>query len=124
MPQAPGGAADGKTMRVLLSTIGSRGGVQPLVALGSCARPRPSCGPGAFAAQLTAAAAGIGLLLAPEPYLPRFGLVAVRPGRALASAWASLPLSELWLVGHVALRRVPRVAVLWDFLLAELTRPW
>jgi DNA-binding transcriptional LysR family regulator len=77
-----------------------------------------------FSAQLNAAAAGVGVMLAPEPYLSRFDLVPVRPSRKLAPAWAALPVSELWLVGHVALRRVPRVAVLWQFIVEELTRPW
>jgi DNA-binding transcriptional LysR family regulator len=77
-----------------------------------------------FSAQLNAAAAGLGLMLAPEPYLSRFGLVAVSPARRMKKAWQALPVTELWLVGHVALRRVPRVAVLWDFVLEELTRPW
>ncbi|MBK9036048.1 MAG: LysR family transcriptional regulator [Myxococcales bacterium] len=77
-----------------------------------------------FAAQLNAAAAGLGVTLAPEPYLARSGLAPVRPGRALTAAWAALPIGELWLVGHVALRRVPRVAVLWQFLHDELTQPW
>ena len=77
-----------------------------------------------FSAQLAAATTGLGLVLAPEPYLPRFGLAAVRPGRKLAAAWAALPIGELWLVGHVALRRVPRVAALWQFVVDELTGPW
>jgi DNA-binding transcriptional LysR family regulator len=77
-----------------------------------------------FSAQLNAAAAGVGLMLAPEPYLWRFGLSAVAPGRKLARAWQGLPVGDLWLVGHVALRHVPRVAVLWDFIVEELTRPW
>ena len=76
-----------------------------------------------FSAQLNAAASGLGLFLAPEPYLARFGLAAARAGRALAGAWADLPVGELWLVGHVALRRVPRVAALWQFVVNELTRP-
>ncbi len=73
-----------------------------------------------FSAQLAAAAGGLGLVLAPEPYLPRFGLVAARAGRALSAAWTELPVGELWLVGHVALRRVPRVAALWQFVVEEL----
>lgn len=77
-----------------------------------------------FSAQLAAAASGLGIVLAPEPYLPRFGLTAVKPGRRLARAWAALPVTELWLVGHVALRRVPRVAALWQFVVDELTGPW
>lgn len=74
-----------------------------------------------FTAQLNAAASGLGVALAPEPYLDRFGLAPVRAGRKLAAAWAALPVGELWLVGHVALRRVPRVAALWQFVTEELS---
>ncbi len=69
-----------------------------------------------FAAQLAAAAAGVGVALVPQPYLPRTGLVPVRLGRALARARAALPAGELWLLGSAAHRRVPRIAALWDFL--------
>ncbi|NUP07349.1 MAG: LysR family transcriptional regulator [Polyangiaceae bacterium] len=72
-----------------------------------------------FSSQLAAAVGGLGLFLAPEPFLERFELAPVRPGRALKEAWAELPVAELWLVGHVALRRVPRVAALWEFLVRE-----
>lgn len=78
----------------------------------------------AFSAQLNAAASGLGAMLAPEPYLARFGLAPLRRGRGLAAAWDALPSGDLWLVGHVALRRVPRIAVLWQFIVEELTRPW
>lgn len=78
----------------------------------------------AFGSQLAAAATGLGLCLVPEPYGPATGLVPVRPGRGWKEAYAALPSSELWLVGHIAQRRVPRVAVLWEFLVESLTRPW
>ncbi|MEZ4401260.1 MAG: LysR family transcriptional regulator [Kofleriaceae bacterium] len=77
-----------------------------------------------FAAQLAAAAGGLGVVLAPEPYLGRFGLAPVRPGRGLAKAWAALPVGELWLCSAAASRRVPRVAAMWQFIVDELTRPW
>ncbi|MCC7385085.1 MAG: LysR family transcriptional regulator [Deltaproteobacteria bacterium] len=77
-----------------------------------------------FGSQLNAASAGLGLCLVPEVYARPHGLVAVRPGRALAAAFAELPVGDLWLVGHVALRRVPRVEAVWEFLVAELTKPW
>jgi DNA-binding transcriptional LysR family regulator len=68
-----------------------------------------------FASQLAAARAGLGLVLAAEPFLTT-GLAAVRPGKALASTWEQLPVERLWLVGHRALRQVPRVAAVWDFV--------
>jgi DNA-binding transcriptional LysR family regulator len=76
-----------------------------------------------FASQLAAAAAGLGLVLAPEPYVHVHRLVPVATTRALAKAVAELPVEDLWLVGHRALRTVPRVAALWDFLAAELADP-
>ena len=76
-----------------------------------------------FASQLAGAAAGLGLVLAPEPYQAVHRLVPVATTRALARAVAELPLEDLWLVGHRALRTVPRVAALWDFLAAELAHP-
>ncbi|MBX3233722.1 MAG: LysR family transcriptional regulator [Labilithrix sp.] len=69
-----------------------------------------------FASQLAAARAGLGIVLAAEPFA-RDGLVAVKPGRALKEAWADLPSGSLWLVGHRALRHVPRVAAAWSFVL-------
>lgn len=36
--------------------------------------------------------------------------------RALQPGWDALPVEELWLVGHRALRTVPQIAALWDFL--------
>ena len=72
-----------------------------------------------FPAQLAAARAGLGILLAPVPYLEPSGLVAIDYAPALAPAW---PSDDLWLVGHRALRDVPRVAAVWDFLAEELRR--
>jgi hypothetical protein len=45
------------------------------------------------------------------------GLVPVLHARSLDAAWAALPTGSLWLVGHRALRQVPRVAAVWDFVL-------
>jgi hypothetical protein len=33
-----------------------------------------------------------------------------------------LPVSETWLVGHAALRRVPRVAAVWLHLIKSFSR--
>jgi DNA-binding transcriptional LysR family regulator len=67
-------------------------------------------------AQLAAARAGLGLMLAPLPYLAVSGLVEVAYAARLAPAW---PSDDLWLVGHRALREVPRVAAVWEWLVAE-----
>jgi DNA-binding transcriptional LysR family regulator len=73
-----------------------------------------------FPAQLAAAKTGLGVLLCPVPYIAATGLVAVDLAPELAAAAASWPADDLWLVGHRALRDVPRVAAVWDFLVAEL----
>jgi DNA-binding transcriptional LysR family regulator len=69
-----------------------------------------------FSSQLAAAAAGFGVALAAEPFRHVHRLVPVAIARALQPSWDALPTEELWLVGHRALRTVPRVAALWDFL--------
>ena len=70
-----------------------------------------------YASQLAAAAAGLGLVLAPVQYLEPAGLVAM----PLLPRTPAFPVDELWLVGHRALREVPRIAAVWTFLL-ELFR--
>ena len=72
--------------------------------------------------QLAAVEAGLGAALLP-PALARFAAVA--PFRTAASLEASvceLPTSETWLVGHRALRAVPRVAAVWKFLCEEFAK--
>lgn len=76
-----------------------------------------------FASQLTAAAAGLGVALAPQPYRAVHRLVEIKVSRALQPSWQALPVEELWLVGHRALRTVPRIAALWDFLADNLSQP-
>ena len=73
-----------------------------------------------FPAQLNAASTGLGLLLVPTPYLERANLVPVKFSPALAKSAEAWPADDLWLVGHRALRDVPRVAAVWSFLLDEL----
>lgn len=70
-----------------------------------------------FASQLAAAEAGLGLVLAPQIYAQVYALAPVRLGEALTAAAAELPVDDLWLVGHRALREVPRVAAVWSFLI-------
>ena len=69
-----------------------------------------------FASQLAAARTGMGVAVASAPFA-KVGLVPVLHARALDAAWAALPTGSLWLVGHRALRHVPRVAAVWDFVL-------
>lgn len=74
-----------------------------------------------FSSQLSAAGAGLGLVVTAHPPKP-YGLVAVRPGKALEAAWAELPVGHMWLVGHRALRHVPRVAAVWSFIVETLSK--
>lgn len=67
-------------------------------------------------AQLEAVRGGLGAMVVPLPYAGLPGLQAVPHGKALAQALAALPKGTLWLVGHRALRGVPRVAVVWAWL--------
>lgn len=73
-----------------------------------------------YATQLSAARAGVGVLLAPEIDLEPHGLVRVRSARALAKSIEALPSDDLWLVGRHAQRDVPRVAAVWEFLREEV----
>lgn len=80
---------------------------------------RPALRTSQFASQLAAAAAGLGVMLAPEPFRRVHDLVPITIARGLQESWEALPIEELWLVGHRALRAVPRIAAVWTFL-AEL----
>lgn len=73
-----------------------------------------------FPSQLVAARSGLGVVLAPSVHAARQGLVPLEFTRALATSAAAWPSDDLWLVGRRALREVPRVAAVWQFLLAEL----
>ncbi|WP_438030061.1 LysR family transcriptional regulator [Sorangium sp. So ce233] len=73
-----------------------------------------------FLSQLTAAETGLGAVLVPEPYMQVRGLAPLRYAAALEASAADWPTDDLWLVGHRALRDVPRVAAVWSFLIEEL----
>lgn len=74
-------------------------------------------------AQIQAVRAGIGAMLIHRPFLPLTGLAALPLGPRATERLRALPRGSLWLVGHRALRDVPRVRVVWDFLLALFERP-
>lgn len=74
-------------------------------------------------AQLHAVRAGLGALWVHGPFLATCGLEELPLTRALAQRVPALPSDSLWLVGHRALRDVPRVRAVWEFmqeLVAEL----
>jgi DNA-binding transcriptional LysR family regulator len=73
-----------------------------------------------FASQLSAAAAGLGVVLVPEIDRRQRGLVEVDHARALAPSVAALPKDDLWLACHQSLRELPRIDAVWRFLRDEL----
>ncbi len=74
-------------------------------------------------AQLQAAITGLGVVLFAEVYDGVGGLARVQLAPHLKAELAPFPQENLWLVGHRALRKVPRVAVVWDFLADAMHHP-
>jgi len=74
-------------------------------------------------AQLSAAEAGLGVVLLPNPYGKRRSLTAVRLSATLRASLPPTPRQSLWLVGHRATRDVPRIAAVWDTILGTLGIP-
>ena len=72
--------------------------------------------------QLAAARAGVGVVILDAAMARANGLVALRLSPELMRTLAALQGGELWLLVHRALRNVPRVAVVWDFLVEEAGR--
>jgi len=75
-----------------------------------------------FTMQVAAVEAGLGVALLPPAYAKVAEVAPLRPSRALAASVNELPVNETWLVGHRALRAVPRVAAVWVFLKDEFAR--
>lgn len=70
-------------------------------------------------AQLHAARAGLGALLVPRPFFEWIDLAEVPLDREFAKHLPPLPIGSLWLVGHRALRDVPRVRAVWEFIVEK-----
>lgn len=73
-------------------------------------------------AQIEAVRAGLGAMLAPWAYAELRGLVAVTCSKELGESLGALPDGTLWLVGHRALREVPRIAAVWGWLRERFER--
>lgn len=69
-----------------------------------------------FASQIVGAAEGIGAILVPDAFLDAAPLAPLDIGPSLEASAEAWPVDDLWLVGHRALREVPRVDALWTFL--------
>lgn len=67
-------------------------------------------------AQIEAVRAGLGLMLAPVAYAELRGLAAVDCAPKVRRSIDALPEGTLWLVGHRALREVPRIAAVWSWV--------
>jgi DNA-binding transcriptional LysR family regulator len=76
-----------------------------------------------YASQVAAAEVGLGLILLPDVYLHVCDLVPARYAPSLAPSTTTWPSDELWLVGHRALRDVPRVSAVWNFLAEAFRLP-
>ena len=72
-----------------------------------------------MAAQVAAVEAGLGVALLPLAYARVSAVAPLGHATSLDASVKELPLNETWLVGHRALRGVPRVAAVWDFLVEE-----
>jgi len=73
-----------------------------------------------MATQVAAVEAGLGVALLPLAYTRVSRVAPLRVAKALDASVDDLPVNETWLVGHRALRGVPRIAAVWDFLVEEL----
>jgi DNA-binding transcriptional LysR family regulator len=62
---------------------------------------------------------GLGVMLANAPFASLPGLTRVSCSPKLRRSLAELPDAPLWLVGHRALREVPRIAAVWEWLKAR-----
>src|SRR5690606_26467884 len=71
-------------------------------------------------AQLRAMEAGLGAALHLRSFAAVGDLVPLPLEPALAKTVPPFPRGDIWLVTHRALRQVPRVAVVWDFLIDAL----
>lgn len=72
-------------------------------------------------AQIEAVRGGLGVMLAPTVYADLPGLCAVSCTPKLRRSLDALPKGSLWLVGHRALREVPRIAAVWGWLRERIT---
>jgi DNA-binding transcriptional LysR family regulator len=70
-------------------------------------------------ALLGAAQRGVGVFLLSRALARARELSPVRLTKPLRASLSSTPTTSLWLVGHQALRRVPRIAAVWTFVIEE-----
>ncbi len=76
-----------------------------------------------LASQVAAARSGLGVVLLPSIYVGVEELVEVALAPKLRRTLPAPPQETMWLVGHRALRHVPRVHAVWCFLEQLLLQP-
>jgi DNA-binding transcriptional LysR family regulator len=91
--------------------------------LGARVKRPPFLRTNSFGAQVSAVQQGLGAALVPAPYASVHRLEPLRLSRKLTLDAKTLPVDELWLVTHEALRHVPRVAATWDCLVQHFREP-
>lgn len=69
--------------------------------------------------QISSVATGLGVALIPDLSVAHYGLVPLALSRRLRASIKDLPEDDLFLVTHRALRGVPRVRAVWEFLLEK-----
>lgn len=69
-----------------------------------------------FRFQIAVVCTGLGAALMPSQNVEHYGLVPVKIAPKLRRSMTPWPQDELFLVTHRALRKVPRVSAVWDFL--------
>ena len=70
-----------------------------------------------LAVQLAAVQRGMGIALLPKVFASSHGLVSLPIAPSLETEAKSFPVDELWLAASRARRDLPRIAVVWEFLL-------
>jgi DNA-binding transcriptional LysR family regulator len=73
-------------------------------------------------AQIQAVRSGLGATVTSRPFLELDGLVEQRFAPKLKKSLRAFPEASLWLVGHRALRDVPRIAATWSFIRERFCR--
>ncbi len=85
-------------------------------------RMRPALVTSHFGSQLAALEQGMAVALVPDAYQRVHAwLRLLEVHKSLRAVMDALPVDDLWLVGHSALRRVPRVDVVWKAIERALT---
>lgn len=70
--------------------------------------------------QISVLRAGVGAALVPAVSVAHYGLVPIDISKKLRRSMSPWPCDDLFLVTHRAIRKVPRVSAVWDFLVERV----